>query len=384
MFSRRLNWEASPNPISRLLEEKRRAGARVLDLTESNPTRAGLSYPEEAILGALADPASLRYEPNPRGLASARAAVSRYYEERGIAVAPSQILLTASSSEAYAYLFKLLADPGGEVLIPRPSYPLFEFLARLESVNVRQYSLRYDGAWHIDFDSLEKAIEERTRAIVAVSPNNPTGSFVKIEEAERLHDIAERHDLAIISDEVFSDYGFAADANRTPTLLAPNRALTFCLSGLSKIAGLPQMKIGWIAAGGTCHDIALQRMEWIADTYLSVGTPIQAALPRILAASEEVRAQIRRRTAANLALLREFTRGSTAGVLNVEGGWYTILRIPRIHSEEQWVMRLLRGSDVLTQPGFFYDFESEAFLVLSLLTEPAIFSEGLRRILSQF
>jgi hypothetical protein len=384
VFSHRLNWDAPSNPLSTLLEEKRRAGARVLDLTESNPTRAGLSYPQEAILGALADPASLRYDPNPRGLEPARAAISQYYEGRGIAVAPSQILLTASTSEAYAYLFKLLADPGGEVLIPRPSYPLFEFLARLESVNIRQYSLRYDGAWHIDFDSLETAVTERTRAIVVVSPNNPTGSFVKIEEAERLHGIAARHDLAIVSDEVFSDYGFAADPNRAPTLLKPDGALTFCLSGLSKIAGLPQLKLGWIAAGGLCHDIALQRMEWIADTYLSVGTPIQAALPRILAASEEVREQIRARTAANLAVLREFTRGSTASVLNVEGGWYTILRIPRIHSEEQWVLCLLRDSDVLSQPGFFYDFESEAFLVLSLLTERATFREGLRRILSQF
>ena len=380
MFSRRLNWDAPPNPLSLLLEEKKRAGARVLDLTESNPTRGGFHYPERAILDALADPAALRYDPDPRGLDCAREAVSRYYAQRGAVVEPSQILLTASTSEAYAYLFKLLADPGDEVLIPRPSYPLFEFLARLESVAVRLYSLRYDGAWHIDFDSLEKAIDGRTRAVVVVNPNNPTGSFVKRDEAERLQALAQRHDLAIISDEVFSDYAFGEDPNRAKTVIGARGALTFCLSGLSKIAGLPQMKLAWMACGGKNHEPALRKLEWIADTYLSVSAPVQAALFQILEGSTDVRDQIRRRTASNLALLREQTSGSAAGVLEVEGGWYAILRVPQTRSEEEWVTTLLRERDVLGQPGFFYDFESEAFLVLSLLTEGETFQEGVRRL----
>jgi aspartate/methionine/tyrosine aminotransferase len=381
VFSRRLNWDAPPNPLSLLLEEKKRSGARVLDLTESNPTRAGFQYPGRAILDALANPAALRYNPDPRGLDCARESVSRYYAQRGAIVEPSQILLTSSTSEAYAYLFKLLADSGDEVLIPRPSYPLFEFLARLESVAVRPYSLRYDGAWHIDFDCLEKAIDGRTRAVVVVNPNNPTGSFVNRDEAEQLQALAERHGLAIISDEVFSDYAFREDPNCARTLFASGGALTFCLNGLSKIAGLPQMKLAWIACGGKNHESALRKLEWIADTFLSVGTPVQAALFQILEGSTDVHDQIRRRTASNLAFLREQTSGSAAGVLEVEGGWYAILRVPRTRSEEEWVTTLLRERDVLVQPGFFYDFESEAFLVLSLLTEVETFHEGVRRLL---
>jgi alanine-synthesizing transaminase len=379
VFSRRLNWDAPPNPLSLLLEEKKRAGARVLDLTESNPTRAGFRYPERAILDALADPAALGYDPDPRGADCARRAVARYYAERGAVVEPSQILITSSTSEAYAYLFKLLADPGDVVLIPRPSYPLFEFLARLESVAVRLYSLRYDGAWHIDFASLEEAIDTRTRAVVVVNPNNPTGSFVKRAEAQRLRALAEARGLAIISDEVFSDYAFGEDPERARTMIGGG-APTFCLSGLSKIAGLPQMKLAWIACGGKNHEAALRKMEWIADTYLSVGTPVQAALFQILESSAQVREQIRQRTASNLAFLQEKTTGSAAGVLEVEGGWYAILRVPRTRPEEDWVTTLLRERNVLVQPGFFYDFESEAFLVLSLLTEVETFREGVCRI----
>lgn len=371
MFSSRLDWSLSANRLSELLKTK----DRVLDLTESNPTNAGLEYPREEILDAFSDERALRYEPDPRGLISAREAVSEYYGN----VPASRILLTASTSEAYSYLFKLLCDPGDEILSPRPSYPLFEFLAKLESVRVRQYSLRYDGGWHIDFDSLSRAITPRTRAIVVVNPNNPTGSFLKREELARLMEFG----LPILSDEVFSDYAFAPDSSRVSSLTASNEGLVFSMSGLSKIAALPQMKLGWIVASGAGHEAALDRLELIADSYLSVATPVQVALPKLLSAAAQARTQILKRTRANLELLRQRTLQSAARPLNVEGGWYAILQVPRTHSEEEWAIRLLDRHDVLVQPGFYYDFESEAFLVLSLLTAPEIFAQGLDRIIQE-
>ena len=312
---------------------------------------------------------------------SAREAVAGYYAERGVEVPASRILLTASTSEAYSYLFKLLADPGDEVLVPRPSYPLFEFLAGLESVVVKQYPLRYDGVWHVDFEELERAASARTRAVVVVNPNNPTGSFLKREELARLEEFAAARGIAILSDEVFADYGFDPDAERVRTLTGNRRALTFSMSGLSKIAGLPQMKLGWIVVSGPGHESALEKLEWIADTFLSVGSPVQAGLPRLLRTAEGIRGQIAARTSRNLTGLREKTRGSIANVLGVEGGWYAILQVPRTQSEEQWTLGLLRDRDVLVQPGFFYDFEVEAFLVVSLLTEPSVFDEGVGRML---
>jgi hypothetical protein len=309
---------------------------------------------------------------------AAREAVSEYYAQRGVDVPASRILLTASTSEAYSYLFKLLADPGDEILVPRPSYPLFDYLAAMESVRVIQYPLRYDGVWHIDFEALASAITSRTRAIVVVNPNNPTGSYLKRAEWERVQTFG----LPILSDEVFADFGFEPSADRVSTLAGQSDALTFSMSGLSKIAGLPQMKLGWIVAGGPDHAAALEGLEWIADTFLSVATPVQWALPRILAASATVQAQIRQRTRGNLECLVEQTAGSPCRCLHTEGGWYAILEVPRIRTEEEWALGLLAESDVLVQPGFFYDFETEAFLVLSLLTPPAIFAAGLSRILA--
>ena len=380
VFSSRLKWDLRPNSLSLVLEQKRRSGALILDLTESNPTKAGLDYPDHAILDPLIDPASLKYEPSPAGLPIAREAVARYYAERHAAVHPSQILLTASTSEAYSYLFKLLTDPGDEIVVPQPSYPLYDFLAGMELVNIRHYPLRYDGVWHIDFSALEGVITPKTKAMVVVNPNNPTGSFLKRGEADQLQQVAARRGLAILSDEVFSDYGFGDDPGRILTLAGESPVLTFCMSGLSKVAALPQMKLAWIAASGPGHQAAQERLEWIADTYLSVATPVQVALPRILDVSCGVREQVRNRTAANLKLLREQTTALPASILNFEGGWYAILRAPATRSEEQWVTSLLRDQDVLVQPGYFYDFESEAFLVLSLLTEPHTFREGVRRI----
>ena len=382
MFSSRLKWDSPANPLAAMLAEKRRAGTCVLDLTESNPTRAGFEYPRDEILASLADPRSLRYDPSPRGLASAREAVSAYYAQRGLAADPSRIVLTASTSEAYSYLFKLLADPGDQILVPRPSYPLFEFLAALESVQARQYPLRYDGAWHVDFEALERVAGARARAIVVVNPNNPTGSFLKREEWARLEAFAAARGIAIVSDEVFSDFALAPDFARVATLAGGCNVLTFSMSGLSKIAGLPQMKLGWIVAGGPGHEAALNGLEWIADTYLSVATPVQVALPRLLQAGEAVRAQILERTRANLAFLRGAIGGvSPCRALNVEGGWYAILQVPGTRSEEQWALDLLAHRHVLVQPGFFYDFGSEAFLVLSLLTPSQVFEQGVNRVL---
>ena len=296
-----------------------------------------------------------------------------------------RILLTASTSEAYAYLFKLLTNPGDEVLVPRPSYPLFEFLADMESVAVRQYPLVYHGGWSIDLHGVEAALTPRTRAIVLVNPNNPTGSYVKRGELDALTALCASRDVALISDEVFADYALADDADRVATLAGVEECLAFSMSGLSKVAGLPQMKLGWMVVNGPAalRAEAWEKLEWIADTYLSVSTPVQCAAARLLAAGEEVQRQIRRRTAENLAFARGALAGSAANILAVEGGWYITLQVPRVRSEEEWTLELLEHADVLVQPGFFYDFEAEAFLVVSLLTDTEIFREGLARLVSK-
>ena len=376
-FSSRFHWDLRPNKLTQALAARLAAGAPVLDLTESNPTRAELDYPRE-ILRAFEDPRMLVYEPSPAGAREARVAVSAYYADRGHNVSPDRILLTASTSEAYSYLFKLLCDPGDEVLVPRPSYPLFEFLADMECVKVRQYSMAYHGGWSIE----PPEFSERTRAVVVVNPNNPTGSYLKRAELAALVERCARHGAALISDEVFADYGFGPivcgdeDAERVTTLAAIEECAAFCMSGLSKIAGLPQMKLGWIIANRT---LAMERLEWIADTYLSVATPVQCAASRLLAAGEGVQRQIRERTAHNLKLARELLVGSAGSALAVEGGWYLTVQVPRVRGEEEWVLELLEREGVLLQPGFFYDFDAEGYLVASLLTPPAVFGEGFSR-----
>lgn len=386
MFSSRLDWDLRPNRISTALEARRRAGLKILDLTESNPTRAGFSYPAGEILAPLADARSLVYEPAPAGLVPARDAVAAYYAAHGHSVSPERILLASSTSESYAFLFKLLADPGDEILVPRPSYPLFDYLAALESLRVAQYPLVYRQRWLLDVDALAGAITARTRAIIIVNPNNPTGSFVKKHELEALAHLCAERNLALISDEVFSDYSFAADPERVTTLAGLDEVLTFSLSGLSKISGLPQMKLGWVVIGGPegARAQARERLELIADTYLSVGTPVQHALPRLLEAGAAVRQQIMRRLRENLAFLETALEAQrTCELLTVEGGWYAILRVPRMGSEEELVLELLTRDGVLVQPGFFYDFDAEAFLVLSLLTPSGTFQEGVLRLLAR-
>ncbi len=379
MFSTRFPWEFRPNRLAQALAARRAAGERILDLTESNPTRAGLEYPP-AMLRAFEDPRALLYEPSPAGMEETRRTVSGYY--RG-AVDPSRILLTASTSEAYAYLFKLLCNPGDQVLAPRPSYPLFECLAGLEAVEVRQYPLVYHHGWAIDLDEVRRAITHRTRAVIVVNPNNPTGSYLKNAELDALAGLCADRGMALISDEVFADYGFGADASRATTVASVEQCLAFALSGLSKVAGLPQMKLGWMVVSGPdrLRHEAMERLEWIADAYLSVSTPVQCAAPRLFEAGEQVRKQICGRTAANLETARAILGGSAATVLDVEGGWYVVIRVPRIRSEEDWTVELLEREGVLVQPGFFYDFGEEAFLVVSLLTRPEVFRGGVEAVL---
>jgi len=366
-FSSRVQWGTERSRIARALAARH---GSILDLTQSNPTDAGLSYPP-SLIEALADLRALRYEPTPLGLSLARESISEYY---GGAVTSEHLILTASTSEAYSWIFKLLCNAGDEVLVPRPSYPLFEFLAHLENTRVVQYPVRYHEGWYIDLDALRSSVTDRTRAIVFVNPNNPTGSYLKDPEYEFIAGLCEKHSLALVVDEVFLDYSFG---NPLRTLAAKHDILTLVMSGLSKVCGLPQMKLGWIAVNGPERDRshALNGLEWIADTFLSVGAPVQYALPAMLRARTDIQSQIRQRTAANLAHL---TR-SGARLLPPEGGWYATIQIPRTRSEEDWVLHLIEDQAVQVQPGFFYDFESEAFLILSLLTETGTFEEGLRR-----
>lgn len=387
MFSQRFKWSLESNRSARLIEAKKKSGARILDLTESNPTRAGFDYPAEEILAALAQTPAMLYEPAPRGLLVAREAVAGYYAERGFSIDPARVHLTASTSEAYSYLFKLLADQGQSVLVPQPSYPLFEFLAALEGVELRPYELSYvhPSGWRIDFDSVEKAVTASTRAIILVSPNNPTGSFVKLGEVERLNAICARHNLALIADEVFGDYSFGDDESRAESLVSNDSALTFVMSGFSKILALPQMKLGWIVTNGPAdlRDEAIERLDFIADTFLSVGAPVQHAAPSWLRLRRGLQGQILDRVCANLNWLEGATAESPLRLLSVEGGWYATLELPRHFTEEEWTLTLLEKDDALTHPGYFFDFPREAFLVLSLLPRAEIFREAVNRILAR-
>jgi len=379
-FSRRTAHDLEPNALTLAVRARRARGLPVCDLTESNPTRTTLPYDRARIVTALADARALSYEPHAFGLESARLAVRDLQREAGFDVALDRILLTSSTSEAYGFLFKLLCDPGDEIVIPRPSYPLFEHLATLENVHTSFYDLAYDGSWHIDFDSLRRALNQRTRAIVLVSPNNPTGSFVKRDELTRLAEFG----LPLISDEVFSAFELGASPRRARSVLElePERALVFALGGLSKHAALPQMKLAWACAHGPEPALseAFARLDLIADTYLSPNAPVQLALPELIAATAAVRAALNSRIARNLATLTTAFAGSAASPLFFEGGWYATLRLPSVLNETSWLLTLLSEDGVLTQPGFFYDFVEGPVLVLSLITEEHELALGVSRI----
>lgn len=382
MTSSRFPANLEPNALSRAVDAKRRRGVAVTDLTESNPTRVGLSYPS-SLLAALADPQGLKYDPQPLGLWPARAAVAADFRRRGIVISADRVALTSSTSEAYALLFKLLCDAGDAVLVPRPSYPLFEHLTRLESVTAVPYDLEYHGTWRIDLDSVRRAATARVKALLIVSPNNPTGSFLHREDLAPLADLSATNGWPIIGDEVFADYALDP-APSAIHVMAATDVLTFSLGGLSKSAGLPQVKLGWIGIGGPAAkvDAALAAYEIVADTYLSVSTPVQVAAPSLIEQGALVRAQILARVRQNLVTLRSQAAAFPAvNVLPVEGGWSVVLQVPAVRSEDALALELLEMDDVLVHPGYFFDFAREAYIVVSLLPPPAVFEQAVGRVL---
>jgi alanine-synthesizing transaminase len=388
MFSSRVSGHRDTNRLARAVEAHRRSGRPILDLTVTNPTAVAIEYPPD-ILAPLAGSAALTYRPEPFGLLSAREAVARDVERRGTGVAtsrvdPARIVLTASTSEAYSLLFKLLCEPAGDdILVPVPSYPLFDHLAALDGVRPLPYTLDYHARWELDVQSVDAAWTSRVRALLAVSPNNPTGSLLSASELAHLAHRCRERDAALIIDEVFADYPFATDGEGAEGI-ADDPALTFRLGGLSKSAGLPQVKLGWILVTGPDALVqdALDRLELIADTYLSVSTPVQVAAPQLIAGGAVVRARILDRIRTNHTALRQAVAGvSSIRLLDADGGWSAVLRVPARESEEDMVIALLERSDTLVHPGFFFDFPHEAYLVLSLLPEPRTFADGIHRLL---
>jgi alanine-synthesizing transaminase len=440
-FSERTNWTLVQNQFSVAVEELRASGAKILDLTVSNPTRVGLHYDEREILGALASPRALDYDPQAKGLLAARQAVSGYYRDRsrrgerdvasnvagdgprhGIDVDPERIVLTTSTSEGYSFVFRLLCNAGDELLVPKPSYPLFEFLADLQDVRLVPYPLIYDHGWQMDFPSLERVVTERTRGVVVVHPNNPTGSYVSAGEMEMLNSFCREHGLAVIADEVFLDYGLedysgnvennsrspsasSGQAHHAPvdrhspirrlgrddrleghgSFAGNQEVLTFTLSGLSKVVALPQMKVAWVVTSGPREEVAaaMGRLEVIADTYLSMNAPIQWAVPALLEQRKDIQRQLMERVHANLAELdRQLAGQKTCERLSVEGGWYAVLRVPVTRSDEELAIELVQEKAVVVHPGHFYDFPGDGYLVLSLITAAEEFKEGMGRVLA--
>lgn len=373
-FSRRTAWDRTPNEMSRLLDAPRRDG--VIDLTESNPTRAGLAPDARALADALSHDGNARYEPDPLGLREARETLCAWLAGRGIAATPDRVVLTASTSEAYGQLFKLLCDPGDAVMVPSPSYPLFDFLTRLESVEAASYRLRLDDRWHLDVDALAAQLPDNARAVLVVSPNNPTGSFLLQGEANELAALARERSMAVVSDEVFADFAWPGAPPKGDVLAAATQqdALAFALGGLSKACGLPQLKLGWIVLGGSdaLVEEAHARLELVSDAYLSVATPVQRGLGDLLAIGEAFRDRVRECLARNLDALRS----TTLDVLPADAGWYAIVRLADGVAEQPIVDALLERDRVLVHPGWLYDLPMPS-LVVSLLTEERDFVRGI-------
>jgi aspartate/methionine/tyrosine aminotransferase len=385
MFAQRTKWNLASNRLSEALARHRASGRPLIDLTVSNPTEAGFLYDGECILDALRHPDALKYHPDPQGLPAARRAVAEYYSQRGADVSLEDIVLTTSTSEAYSFVFRMLCDPGDEILVPAPSYPLFDFLADIQDVKLLPYRLFYDHGWQIDFHALKDAITARSRAVIVVHPNNPTGHFLKPSDLQELNAICSSRDMALIADEVFLDFGLE---ETLPFSCASNRgALTFTMSGLSKICGLPQMKMAWLVASGPAQlkAAALARLDVIADTYLSVNAPIQLATPALLKQQGDFQTQVKARVRENLAELDRLLRmQTTCNRLGVEGGWYAVLRIPATQADEDCTIELLAGQSVYIHPGHFYNFPGEGYLVASLIVPPPEFAEGVKRLLAMF
>jgi alanine-synthesizing transaminase len=385
MFADRTKWNLARNRLSEALSRHRAEGKPILDLTVSNPTECGFAYNQNAILSALNNLQALKYEPAPRGMASARQAVCEYYSEHGADLDVDDIVLTTSTSEAYSYVFRLLCNPGDEVLIPSPSYPLFDFLADIQDVRLVRYPLVYDHGWQIDSHVLEQAITPRTRAIIVVHPNNPTGNFAKHADFERLNAICSARGLALMADEVFLDFPLATEQ---PASFATNRdALTFTLSGLSKICGLPQMKAAWLVTSGPpeLKREALARLEVVADAYLSMNAPVQLAMPAFLSQRRGFQDQLMVRVRKNLVELdQQLVLQKGCSRLELEGGWYAVLRVPAMDSDEEVVLSLLNERGVYVHPGHFYDFPADRYLVVTLIAGETEFAEGLASLLTLF
>jgi alanine-synthesizing transaminase len=385
LFAGRTNWNLAPNRLSEALARHRSTGEPLIDLTASNPTACGFIYDREKILSALANPLSLSYEPQSKGLLAARESVAGYYASRDDRVNANDILLTTSTSEAYSFAFRVLCNPGDEILIPTPSYPLFDLLADIQDVRLVRYSLIYDHGWQIDFHALEAALTTRTRAIIVVHPNNPTGHFTKPEERWRLNQLCAARQIAVIADEVFLDFSICANPQNSWS--ANSDGLTFTMSGLSKICGLPQMKVAWLVTGGPeeLKAQALDRLEVIADTYLSMSAPIQCAIPEFLEQRHEFQRQLVSRVRGNLSELdRLLSAQKACSRLALEGGWYAVLRVPATLTDEEVALDLLEKEGVYVHPGHFYDFPSDGYLIVSLIAPEREFAEGVKRLISTF
>jgi alanine-synthesizing transaminase len=381
-WSERTQWDLVETPWARHLARLRAEGVQLWDLTASNPTQCGFEYHAASLLAPLSNPAVLHYDPNPKGLRTAREAVSLYYRDHGSAVDPEQILLTTSTSEAYSFLFRLLCDPGDEVLIGQPGYPLFDFLARLDDVRLISYQLFHDHGWHLDLEALRRSITPRSRAVVIVHPNNPTGHFTRQADRAALQALCREHGLALIIDEVFLDYALPGHAGES-FAAGSHPVPVFVLSGLSKVAALPQMKSAWIAAFAPAE--ALQRLEVISDTFLSMSAPIQSALPAWLAGRAAPQQQIKQRLHANLAALDAILNRQTLVTrLEVEAGWYAVLRVPGVQPEEQTTLDLLLNRGVVVHPGGFYGFPGHGWLIVSLLPTEPDFRKGIEGIVEHF
>lgn len=385
-FSSRVPLQLEQNRLALAVAQLRAKGVAIVDLTGSNPTRAGFEYPAD-LLAPLADARGLHYHPEPLGLLEARRAVAADFARRGLSIDPARIALTASTSEAYSLLFKVLCNPGDDVLVPQPSYPLFEHLTRLDGVEATPYRLEYHGRWSIDVASVERALTPRTRAVLLVNPNNPTGNYVKSDELDRIAHLCAQHQVALISDEVFDDYVLDPHPGPRAALCERLDVLGFTLGGLSKSIGLPQAKLGWIALSGsdTIVDAALPRLEFACDTYLSVSTPVQLAAATLLERGATVRRQIQSRLRANLATCAALVASAPAcTVLHAEAGWSAVIQVPTLAPEEELMLALLQESSVLVHPGYFFDFSRESFLIVSLLTPEATFADGLGRVVARF
>src|ERR1700730_6897462 len=385
MFSDRTNWNLDTNRLSAVLAQHRAARKPLLDLTASNPTKCGFDYETHAILRALCNSAALEYDPDPSGLESARRAIAAYYAARGDEGSVEDVIVTTSTSEAYSFIFRALCNPGDEILVPEPSYPLFGFLADIQDVQLARYPLGYDYGWQVDFHALEQAITERTRGVIVVHPNNPTGHFFKSRETAQLNAICSERELAVIADEVFLD--FALTGIQPASFAANTGALPFTMSGLSKISGLPQTKMAWLVAGGPgkLKKQALARLEVIADTYVSMNAPVQLATPMLLEQRHMFQKQLMARVRRNLAELDgQFAAQKTCTRADVEGGWHVVLRVPATRSDEDLAIELLARSNVYVHPGHFYDFPDDGYLVVSLITRDQDFAEGIKLLLSMF